>query len=56
MEVFWRNIPPVIAYGENIFRYILILFPLLMPLRVRSSSQKVGLIIYAFGLVAYFSS
>jgi hypothetical protein len=56
MEVFWRNIPPVIAYSENIFRYILILFPLLMPLRVRSSSQKVGLIIYAFGLLAYFSS
>ncbi len=29
--IFWHNIPPLIAYGENIFRTVVILFPLLMP-------------------------
>jgi hypothetical protein len=54
--IFWHNIPPLIAYGENIFRTAVILFPLLLSLSVRSRSQRLGLLIYAVGLVAYFAS
>jgi hypothetical protein len=54
--IFWHNIPPIIAYGENTFRMILILLPLLMPLRITTVSQKVGLIIYFIGIGIYFAS
>jgi hypothetical protein len=34
-EVFWHQIPPVIAYGENILWVVIIAVPLLIPLRCR---------------------
>jgi hypothetical protein len=54
--IFWQNIPSLIVYGENVSRTAVILFPLLLSLSVRSRSQRLGLLIYAVGLVAYFAS
>jgi len=55
-EVFWRDIPPVIATGENFFRLIVFILPLLMPLRIETSTQKLGLWFYITGTVIYFIS
>src|SRR5581483_4897607 len=35
-SIFWYTIPPLIVYGENTFRTLVILFPLLLSLSVRS--------------------
>jgi hypothetical protein len=51
-EVFWRDIPPVIAYGENVLRVLLIAVPALIPLRWR----PLGVTVYAAGLAVYLAS
>jgi hypothetical protein len=48
-DVFWHHIPPVVAYGENTLRVVVIVVPLLIPLRWR----PVGLAVYAAGLLLY---
>jgi hypothetical protein len=48
-DVFWHHIPPVIAYGENLLRVVIIAVPLFIPLRWR----PVGLAVYAVGLALY---
>ena len=53
-EIFWKDIPPLIANGENIFRLLVFILPLLMPLRIETQSQKLGLWLYIAGTVIYF--
>lgn len=55
-EIFQKDIPMYIVYGENFFRLMLFLLTFLMPLSLRSGTQKFGLIVYMMGLIAYLSS
>ena len=55
-EVFWKNIPSFIANGENIFRLIVFILPALMPIRIETKSQKLGLWLYIAGTAIYFIS
>ena len=56
MEFFWKDIPPIIGIMENMLRIIVFFLPLLMPLKIKSKDQKIGLSIYFVGLVIYFLS
>jgi hypothetical protein len=55
-SIFWRDIPSLVTYGENIARMLVILFPLVLVSRIRQSSQGVGLLVYVIGLVVYGAS
>jgi hypothetical protein len=55
-EVFSKDIPSFITIGENIFRLIVFILPVLMPLRIETQSQKVGLLLYVAGIGIYFIS
>jgi hypothetical protein len=55
-EIFWNNIPPIIAYGENISRIAMFIFMLLMPLKISTSTHKKGLALYVAGTLLYFVS
>lgn len=52
-EVFDKNIPAFITYGENGFRLVVFILPLLMPLRIETQSQRLGLWLYITGTVIY---
>jgi len=51
---FWRNIPPFVAYGENILRTAILVLPFLMPLDVSTITQRRGLFLFIVGTVIYF--
>ncbi|MBV8049619.1 MAG: hypothetical protein JOZ80_00440 [Acidobacteriaceae bacterium] len=55
-EVFWRDIPAWIRLGESIFRGIVFVFPIFMPLQLTRPSQAIGLLLYCTGLFLYFFS
>jgi hypothetical protein len=55
-DVFEKNIPTFIIGGENFFRLLIFILPLLMPLRVETSLQKFGLTLYLTGTAIYFLS
>ena len=55
-EVFSKGIPSFIANGENIFRLIVFILPVLMPLRIETQSQRLGLWLYIAGTAVYFIS
>jgi hypothetical protein len=52
-EVFDKCIPTFITYGENGFRLVVFILPLLMPLRIETQSQRLGLWLYITGTVIY---
>ena len=56
MEFFWEDIPPIIGTTENVLRIIVFFLPLLMPLTIKTTGQKIGLGIYLVGLAIYFLS
>jgi len=56
MEFFWKDIPPVVGIIENTLRIIVFILPLLMPLTIKTSRQKIGLGIYLVGAAIYFLS
>ena len=56
IEFFWKDIPPIVGTAENILRIIAFFLPLLMPLAIKTSYQKIGLGIYLAGVVIYFLS
>jgi hypothetical protein len=56
LEVFEKDIPTFITQGENIFRLIIFVLPLLMPLRIETSVQKLGAGLYIAGTLLYFLS
>jgi len=55
-EIFGRNIPEFIVYGENISRGLIFLLTFLMPLNLGTKQQKTGFLIYVFGTALYFAS
>jgi hypothetical protein len=55
-EIFSKNIPPFIVTGENFFRLIIFIAPILMPIRLETSGQKIGLLFYVAGTTIYFIS
>ncbi len=52
-DEFWREIPPFVAYGENILRFTVLLLPFLMPLEVTTATQRRGLQLFVAGPVLY---
>jgi hypothetical protein len=55
-EVFSKNIPSFIKAGENVFRLIIFALPVLMPIKIETQSQKLGLWLYIAGTLVYFLS
>ena len=53
-QEFWRDIPPMVTYGENLLRLIVLILPFLMPLDLRMVSQRRGLTLFTVGMVLYF--
>lgn len=52
-DVFWHDIPAWIAWPENSLRIIVFILPVLMPLSIDSPRRRLGLLVYAVGLIAY---
>jgi hypothetical protein len=55
-EVFSKDIQSFITSGENISRLIVFILPVLMPLRIETQCQKIGLCLYVAGTAIYFVS
>jgi hypothetical protein len=55
-EIFWKDLPVFLAYGENISRIVVFILTLLMPLYISTSTSKKGLILYVVGTILYFAS
>ncbi len=56
MDVFWKDIPPLIGNTENILRIIVFMLPLVMTFSLKSRQQKIGFVVFLAGLILYFSS
>ena len=52
-DVFWRDIPPALAYGERISSLVVNILPVFMILRISTLRQRKGLVIYIVGMLAY---
>jgi hypothetical protein len=55
-DVFWKNIPKEISFPENLLRTLVMILPILMPFRVSTPNQKLGLALYFTGVLVYFAS
>jgi hypothetical protein len=55
-DVFWRDIPPALVYGEKITSLVVNILPALMPLRISTMRQRKGLAVYIVGILAYFAA
>jgi hypothetical protein len=55
-EIFDKGIPPIIAFGENIFRILVFGLPLLFSIGLSTKTQQLGLALYLVGGVIYFLS
>ena len=55
-DIFWKDIPAFLTYGENISRIAVFILTLLMPLSVFTSTEKRGLFLYIVGTILYFAS
>jgi hypothetical protein len=53
-EIFWKDIPSFIIYGENNSRLIMFVFISFMPLKIITNKQKNGLLLYVVGVLLYF--
>ena len=52
-ESFWKDIPPILAYGERISSIVINILPVFMPLRVSTKRQRIGFMIYIMGALTY---
>ncbi len=55
-EIFWKDIPVIVRYGENILRVLVFGLPLIMVLSFKTKVQKIGFLTYSIGVLIYFSS
>ena len=55
-EIFKKDIPVFLTYGENISRTAVFMLTLMMPLNILTITQKKGLFIYIGGTILYFAS
>ena len=53
---FSRDIPPLVAYGENTLRVVVMVLPFLMPLEVATLGQRRGVRLFVVGTIVYFLS
>lgn len=51
---FERDIPRLVAYGENALRVVVMVLPFLMPLDLATLGQRRGLLLFAAGTLLYF--
>ena len=51
---FSRDIPPLVGYGENTLRVVLMVLPFPMPLEVATVGQRRGLLLFTVGTLLYF--
>lgn len=53
---FWEEIPPLIRYGEHVFRVLFFILIFMMPLdRIVLNKAGRGWLLYGIGLAAYFT-
>jgi hypothetical protein len=50
------GIPSLLLLGENLFRTIIFVFPLLFKINIGTTQGKQGLIVYILGIFLYFAS
>ncbi|MCP4143402.1 MAG: hypothetical protein GY755_24455 [Chloroflexi bacterium] len=55
-DIFDKDIPALIAFPEIILRAFVFIFPLFMPLKLKTKREKTGLIFYLLGISLYFLS
>lgn len=55
-EIFWKNIPPLLTYGENISRFAIFGLMFIMPVSILTATQKKGIVLYIVGSLLYFAS
>jgi hypothetical protein len=55
-EIFWKDIPSFITYGENVSRLLMFVFISFMPLKIITNKQKNGLLLYIVGVLLYFAA
>ncbi len=55
-EIFQADIPLFLTIGESVFRMIIFIFTLLMPLSIKTKTQKIGIATYIIGVLFYFAS
>jgi len=52
-DVFWRDIPPALTFGERITSLVVNILPVFMPLRISTLRRRQGLVVYIVGFLAY---
>jgi len=55
-EIFWKDIPKLIGYSENILRIVVFVLPVIMIFALKTKLQRIGLLIYLTGLIVYLLS
>ncbi len=55
-EVFWNDIPALIAIPENLLRLIVFMVPALMLYRCKTRLQRAGRVLFVVGSVIYAAS
>jgi len=55
-EIFWKDIPAFLKYGENALRVLVLMLTFLMPLSIATLVQKKGVVLYVIGTLIYFAS
>ncbi len=55
-DVFWREIPPALAYGERISSLVVNILPVFMPLCISTPRQRQGLAAYIVGMLAHIAA
>lgn len=51
-----RDIPGSLMFVENVLRFAVFALPFLMPLRLVTREQRVGLMVFVVGTLVYFAS
>lgn len=55
-DAYWNDIPPIVAYTEHILKAVVFVVPAIMVLSLKTQRQKIGIAVYAVGVVIYFLS
>jgi len=55
-DVFWRDIPPALAYGERISSLVVNILPVFMIFGISTLRQRKGWAVYLVGMLAYIAA
>lgn len=53
-DIFWKNIPLSVMYGENILRTIIFAMPAFFSMQMTTKHHKLGWVCYLLGTLVYF--